>query len=71
MFWSQLIHPKVFGNSNQNVNVINFFLSFLGQETAKKLLGLFSQAALCPPVYHTRGMLHTVPFIAECQAGKL
>ena len=30
-----------------------------------------SQAATCPPVYHTRQGLHTVPFNAECQAGKL
>ena len=30
-----------------------------------------SQAATCPPVYHTRWRLHTVPFNAECQAGKL
>ena len=30
-----------------------------------------SQAAACPPVYHTRWRLHTVPLIAERQAGKL
>ena len=30
-----------------------------------------SQAATCPPVYHTRRRLHTVPFNAERQAGKL
>ena len=30
-----------------------------------------SQAATCPPVYHTRRRLHTVPFNAEHQAGKL
>ena len=30
-----------------------------------------SQAATCPSVYHTQWRLHTVPFIAECQAGKL
>ena len=29
-----------------------------------------SQAATCPPVYHTRCRLHTVPLIAERQAGK-
>ena len=29
-----------------------------------------SQAATCPPVYHTLHKLHTVP-IADCQAGKL
>ena len=30
-----------------------------------------SQAPTCLPVYHTRRRLHTVPLIAECQAGKL
>ena len=30
-----------------------------------------SQAATCPPVYHTRRRLHTIPLIAERQAGKL
>ena len=30
-----------------------------------------SQAAICPPVYHTQRRLHTVPLIAERQAGKL
>ena len=30
-----------------------------------------SQAATCPSVYHTRWRLHTVPLIAERQAGKL
>ena len=30
-----------------------------------------NQAATCPPVYHTRWRLHTVPFNAERQAGKL
>ena len=30
-----------------------------------------SQAATCPPVYHTRWRLHTVALIAERQAGKL
>ena len=30
-----------------------------------------SQAATCPPVYHSRRRLHTFPLIAERQAGKL
>ena len=30
-----------------------------------------SQAATCPPVYHTRQRLHTIPLIAESQAEKL
>ena len=31
----------------------------------------FSQAATCPPFYHTRRRLHTVPLNAEGQAGTL
>ena len=45
--------------------------SCLGQETAKGPFGLSSQAAPCSPVYHTWWRLHTVPLIAERQAGKL
>ena len=30
-----------------------------------------SQAATCPPVYHTQQRLHTLPLIAERQARKL
>ena len=30
-----------------------------------------SQAATCPPVYHTRWRLHAVPLIAERQASKV
>ena len=30
-----------------------------------------SEAATCPPVYHTRQRLHTAPLIAARQAGKL
>ena len=30
-----------------------------------------SQAASCPPFYHTRRRLHNVPLIAEPQTGKL
>ena len=29
-----------------------------------------SQAATCPPIYHTQKRLYTVPLIAERQAGK-
>ena len=49
--------------------VITFYS---GQETAKGPFGL--QVKLPPahaPVYHTRRRLHTVPLIAERQAGKL
>ena len=52
--------------------VIRFYSpSCLGQVTAKRPFGLPSQAATCPPVYHTWWRLHTVPFIAERQARKL
>ena len=54
------------------VIVITFYSpSCLGQETAKGPFRSSSQAATCPPVYHTRWRLHTVPFNAERQAGKL
>ena len=49
--------------------VITFYSpSCLGQETAK---GPFGLRVKLPPVYHTRQRLHTVPLIAERQAGKL
>ena len=52
------------------VIVITFYSpSCLGQETAKGPFGLFESS--CPPVYHTRRRLQTVPFNAERQAGKL
>ena len=38
-----------------------------GEETYRSS----SQAATCPSVYHTRRRLHTLPLIAERQAGKL
>ena len=51
------------------VIVITFYSpSCLGQETAK---GPFGLRVKLPPVYHTRQRLHTVPLIAERQAGKL
>ena len=34
-------------------------------------LTVFEQAVTCIPVYHTQRRLHTVPLIAERQAGKL
>ena len=49
--------------------VITFYSpSCLGQETAK---GPFGLRVKLPPAYHTRRRLHTVPFNAERQAGKL
>ena len=52
-----------------DVIVITFYSpSCLGQETAKGPFGLRDKL---PPVYHTRRRLHTVPLIAEHQAGKL
>ena len=59
-------------NYDINKNGINTFYSptCLGQETAKALLSL-SQDVACPLVYQTWQRLHTVPLIAERQAGKL
>ena len=48
--------------------IIIYSLSCLGQETEKEP---FSFPVKLPPVYHTQWKLHTVPFIAERQAGKL
>ena len=36
--------------------------SFIAQETTKGNLRSLSQAASCPPFYHARWRLHTVPF---------
>ena len=56
-----------------NCNYIFYSPSCLGQETAKGPFGLRVKLppAQCPPVYHTRRRLYTVPLIAERQAGKL
>ena len=43
-----------------------FSPSRFGQETAK---GPFGLRVKLPPVYHTRWRIHTVPSIAERQAG--
>ena len=51
--------------------IIFYSPSCLGQETAKGPFRSSSQAATCPPVGYTRWRLHTVPLIAESQAGKL
>ena len=51
------------------VIVITFYSpSCLGQETVK---GPFGLRVKLPPVYHSRRRLHTLPLIAERQAGKL
>ena len=51
------------------VIVITFYSpGCLGQETAKELFGLPVKLL---PVHHTQPRLHTVPVIAERQAGKL
>ena len=54
--------------------VITFYSpSCLGQETAKGPFSLRVKLppVQCPPVYHTRRRLHTVPLIAKCQVRKL
>ena len=40
-------------------------------EDSERTFRFSSQTATCPPVYHTGWRLHTVPLIAERQAGKL
>ena len=49
----------------------NLFTNLPWPRDNEGLFGLLSKAATCPPVYHTRWRLPTVPFDAECQAGKL
>ena len=48
-----------------------FFTKLLWLGDSEGTIRSSSQAATCPPVYHTRRRLHTVPLIAERQAGKL
>ena len=40
-------------------------------QTAPPIANFWLRACTCPPVYHTLRRLHTVPLIAERQAGKL
>ena len=55
---------------NCNGNYISFTkLPWPGD--SKRTFRSSSQAATCSPVYHKRRRLHTVPLIAERQAGKL
>ena len=55
---------------NCNCNYISFTkLPWPGD--SKRTFRSSSQAATCSPVYHKRRRLHTVPLIAERQAGKL
>ena len=53
-----------------NCNCI-LFTKFLWSGDSEGIFQSSSQSATCPPVHHTRRRLHTVPLIAECQAGKL
>ena len=47
-------------------------VALASQETATGTFWSLSEAApYSAPVYHTRWKLHTVPLIAELQAGKL
>ena len=65
-----LVQKFIFGSQGCNCNYIVFTkLPWPGDSE-----GTFrssSQAATCPPVYHTRRRTHTVSLIAERQAGKL
>ena len=54
------------------VIVITFYsLSLPSPRDSIEAFWSSSQAAICTPVYHTWRRLHTQPFIAERQAGKL
>ena len=57
-------------NQTQNCNYI-LFTKLPWPGDSEGTFRSLSQAATCPPVYHTRRRLHTVPFNAERQAGKL
>ena len=60
-----MVHPKTC-----NCNYI-LFTKLPWQGDSEGTFRSSSQAATCPPVYHTRRRLHTIPLIAERQAGKL
>ena len=55
---------------NCNCNYI-LFTKLPWPGDSEKTFRSSSQAATCPSAYHTRWRLHTVPLIAERQAGKL
>ena len=55
-------------NCNCN-NILFAKLSWPGD--SEETIQSSSKAAACPPVYHTRLRLPTIPLIAECQAEKL
>ena len=61
-------HLPTFCNCNCNYTL---FTKLPWPEDSEGTFRSSSQAATCPPVYHTRWRLHTVPLIAERQAGKL
>ena len=62
---------KYGGNvQSSNCNYI-LFTKFPWPGDSEETFRSSSQAATCPPVYHTRWRLHTVPLIADRQAEKL
>ena len=56
-----------------NCNLCNYILitKFPLPGDSEGTFQAMRQAATCPPVYYLRWRLHTVPLIAERQAGKL
>ena len=62
---SQITLPT---GSSVVIVITSLLTKLLGQETAK---GPFGLRVKLPPFCHTRWRLHTVPFIAKRQAGKL
>ena len=67
---SKLIQKHTPSCCNCNCNYI-LFTKLPWPGDSEGAFRLSSQAATCPPVYHKRRRLHTVPLFAERQAGKL
>ena len=63
-----MCQSAVFSNCNYNYILLT---KLPWPEDSEGTIWSLSQAATCPSVYHTRWRLHTVPLIAERQAGKL
>ena len=63
-------NPQLSAAGNCNCNYV-LFTKFPWPGDSEETFQSSSQAAAYPPVYHTRWRLHTVPLIAERQAGKL
>ena len=70
MWYYRRVSTKQSNNCNCNRNYI-LFTKLPWPGDSEGTFRSSSQAATCPPVDHTQRRLHTVPLIAERQAGKL